>query len=401
MLSNLAMYFSRCIVLLCFVALIASCASVSRPESATSSADPELLDEILNGVAMLGRHIEPGELPNEDILEIDDGMREFLQRHVIPYKTKTAKVSNLLRAVLSPGVLGLKYDDTQTKTAVGAFQAQRANCLAFSNLFVALAREAGLRAYYQDVLVAPEWELESGSMTLRRHVNVKIKISRQYDQVVDISRAQNNVLRLESSTLSDDQAFAQYYNNRSIDYLHLRNYEQSFLYARKALMLDPKAAFVWSNLGVIFSRVEKIEHAEAALLKAVDLNSEEQAALSNLASMYRAQGDLEVAKYYDQLVKRYRAKNPYYLLLAARDAFNNSDYDTAMGMLRKALQLKQDEALLHELKSRTHLALGERFGAIKSLQKAIEVAETVSQQRQYGERLELLQGNNKTTSTDI
>lgn len=387
--------------MLCFIALATSCTTVSRPESTTSSADPILLDEILNGVAMLGRHTEPGELPDEDILEIDDGMREFLQRHVIPYKTKTAKVSNLLRAVLSPGVLGLKYDDSQTKTAVGAFQSQRANCLAFSNLFVALAREAGLRAYYQDVLVAPEWELESGSMTLRRHVNVKIKISRQYDQVVDISRAQNNVLRLESSKLSDDQAFAQYYNNRSIDFLHLKNYKQSFLYARKALMLDPKAAFVWSNLGVILSRVKKIEHAEAALLKAVDLNSEEQAALSNLASMYRAQGDLAAANYYDQLVKRYRAKNPYYLLLAARDAFHNNDYDTAMDMLRKALQLKQDEALLHELKSRTHMALGERLGAIKSLQKAIEVAETVSQQRQYGERLELLQGNSKTTSTDI
>lgn len=401
MVFRVAMVRARCLILLCFIALAASCASVSRPESATSGADQVLLEEILNGVAMLGRPFAADELPDEDILAIDEGMREFLRRHVIPYKTKTAKVSNLLRAVLSPGVLGLRYDDTQTKTAVGAFQSQRANCLAFSNLFVALAREAGLRAYYQDVLVAPEWELESGSMTLRRHVNVKIKISRQYDQVVDISRAQNNVLRLESSKLTDDQAFAQYYNNRSIDYLHLKNYEQSYLYARKALMLDPKAAFVWSNLGVILSRIEKIEHAEAALLKAVDLNSEEHAALSNLASMYRAQGDLAAADFYDLQVKRYRAKNPYYLLLAARDAFHNSDYDAAMSMLRKALLLKQDEALLHELKSRTHLALGERLGAIKALQKAIEVAETVSQQRQYGERLELLQGGSKTTSTDI
>ncbi len=401
MVFRVAMVRARCSFLLCLIVLAASCASVSRPESATSSADQVLLEEVLNGVAMLGRPFAAEELPDEDILAIDEGMREFLRRHVIPYKTKTAKVSNLLRAVLSPGVLGLRYDDTQTKTAVGAFQSQRANCLAFSNLFVALAREAGLRAYYQDVLVAPEWELESGSMTLRRHVNVKIKISRQYDQVVDISRAQNNVLRLESSKLTDDQAFAQYYNNRSIDYLHLKNYEQSYLYARKALMLDPKAAFVWSNLGVILSRIEKIEHAEAALLKAVELNSEEQAALSNLASMYRAQGDLAAADFYDQQVKRYRAKNPYYLLLAARDAFHNSDYDTAMSMLRKALLLKHDEALLHELKSRTHLALGERLGAIKALQKAIEVAETVSQQRQYGERLELLQGGSKTTSTDI
>ncbi|MFK7733312.1 MAG: transglutaminase domain-containing protein [Pseudomonadales bacterium] len=401
MLQQAVIYKTRLIFLLCFVVLATSCVSVSRPESATSNVDEILLDEVLSGIAILGRPIAPGEIPDEDILQIDDGMREFLARHVTPYKTKTAKVSNLLRAVLSPGVLGLKYDDSQTKTATGAFQAQRANCLAFSNLFVALAREAGLRAYYQDVLVAPEWELESGSMTLRRHVNVKIKISRQYDQVVDISRAQNNILRLASTKLSDDQAFAQYYNNRSIDYLHLKNYEQSFLYARKGLMLDPKAAFIWSNLGVILSRVNKIEHAEAALLKAVDLNSEEQAALSNLGSMYKAQGDLEAANYYDQMVKRYRAKNPYYLLLAARQAFQSNDYDIAMGMLRKALILKKDEPLLHELKSRTHLALGERMGAIRSLEKAMEVAETVSQQQKYGERLELLQSKDKTSSTDI
>jgi len=116
--------------------------------------------------------------------------------------------------------------------------------------------------------------------------------------------------------------------------------------------------------------------------------------------MYRAQGDLASADYYDSLVKRYRAKNPYYLLLSAREAFHKSDYATALSFLQRALRIKQDEALLHELKSRAHLALGERNSAIKALQKAIEVAETVSQQQQYGERLELLQGSEKTGSTD-
>ncbi len=400
MVSGIAKKGISLLILAGWVVLSASCATVDRPEGAASTVDANLLDEILNGVAVLGRRYDPDELPDEDILQVDQGMREFVERHVTPYKTRTGKVSNLLRAVLSPGVLGLRYDDTQTKTAIGAFQAQRANCLAFSNLFIALAREAGLRAYYQDVLVAPEWELSSGSMTLRRHVNVKIKISRQYDQVVDISRAQNNVIRLESTKLSDEQAFAQYYNNRSIDFLHLKDYEQSFLFARKALLLDPDAAFIWSNLGVILSRVDKLQHAEAALLHAVALNSEEQAALANLASMYRAQGQIETAEYYDQLVKRYRAKNPYYLLLTAREAFHNNDFESALNLLRRALTLKQDEALLHELKSRTHLAMGERLSAIKSLQRAIEVAETVSQQEQYGERLELLYDKNKTSSTD-
>lgn len=373
--------------------LLQACSGNPTLSRAESLEGRPLIAEIWSGEAVLGRELQAGELPHYDILHVTDEMRDFVDRYVRQHRTKTGRAAKLLRAVLTPGLLGIVYSEEQTHTAEQAFRSQQANCLGFSNLFIALAREAGLKAYYQDVLVAPDWDLNEGSMTLRRHVNVLIKVSRRLDQVVDISRTRQNIVRLDATQLTDNQAFAQYYNNRSVDYLYQQDYQRAYLYARKALDLDARSAFIWSNIGVILSRVDQLEHAEAALLHAVKLNSAEQAALVNLTSIYRARGDVDKMAYYEKQVRRYRARNPYYLLLSARKAYNEAEYPEAMSLLRKAVSIKRDEALLFELKARTHLRLGEQGKAIKALQKAIDVAETVAQRSEYSELLSELQAD--------
>ncbi|MFK8020651.1 MAG: transglutaminase domain-containing protein [Pseudomonadales bacterium] len=372
--------------LLSVIALLPACNTL--PVSDVSTAQRQaLINEVLSGHAVLGRSYSPAELPQDDILHLTPEMEDFVERYVQPVRSRYARSSSLLRAVLSPGMLGVNYSEDDTKTAEEAFRARSANCLGFSNLFIALAREAGLKAYYQDVLVAPEWDLNDGVVNLRRHINVIIHGGGDFDQVIDISRSRRNLVRLESKRLTDRQAFAQYYNNIAIDHMFAEDYETAFLYSRKALMLDKRSAFIWSNLGVIVSRVGKVEHAEAVLLKAASLNGSERAALVNLSALYRARGQLELAQKYEDKVQIHRARNPYYLMISAGQAHASGESVEALRLLKKAIKLKTDEARIFELLARVYQELGQLELAVEAVASAIDVADTERQRNEYDELL--------------
>ncbi len=377
---------------LVLAAMLAGCTNLPAGIAPATELD-QRVRETLNGSAVFGRPVSANELPHHDILKVDPQMAEFVARHTGSYRTRSKKIRELLRALLTPGLVGIQYNEGYTLTAEKAFKAQQANCLAFSNLFIALAREAGLNAYYQDVLVAPEWDLKAGSMTLRRHVNVLIEVNRFHSQVIDLSRERYDLVELETKPLTDEQAFAQYYNNLAMDSLYEKDYQQAYLYALKALQLDRRAAFIWSNLGVILSRLDKLDHAEAALLQAIQYDSGEQAAMVNLAALYRARGAFEQALELEKRVARYRARNPYYLLASAKEAYQHADYAAALGLLSKALALKNDEALLFAMLSQTHAAMGQHDKAVSSLHKAIRMADTDTQRNNYRARLDELLAN--------
>lgn len=369
-----------------FFVFLQACTSQPIPQQ-SSKQNRELLAQGLSGVAVLGHAVSAEDLPDTNILAIDAEMRAFVKRYVDSSLNESSKTSNLLRAIVSPGILGLQYGEDDTGTAQQTFYSGSANCVAFSNLFVAMAREAGLKAYYQDVLVTPNWDLSADELVFRRHVNVLVKVSRRKEQIIDFSRDQETMVELEATRISDKQAFAQYFNNIAIEHLQARHYKESFLYVRKALDLDPRSSFIWSNLGVILSRVDALDQAEAALLHAVELNPSERTALANLVAMYKSRGDQKRADYYVAQIERYRLKNPYFLLTNARSAYAEDDFAKTLDILRRAIKIKPDEALFFELKSRSLAKLGETHKAIKAMEKAIDFAKTMEQRDDYSKQL--------------
>lgn len=371
------------------LAILSALSACSAQPSVSPDSYPLLL-EALSGEAILGRPYQAHELPQQDILALTEQMRAFVESSTGGVKDRAARSRRLLRSVMAPGLLGIRYGEEHTLSASDVFRTQSANCLAFSNLFVALAREAGLKAQFQDVLVAPDWEMKDGSVTLRRHVNVVVDVSRGMSQVIDLGEARLNLLRLKSRRMTDDEAFAQFYNNLAIDYLHERDFQRSFFHIRKALTLDPNAAFIWSNLGVLLSRVNKLEHAESALLFAIELDAGEYASMVNLAAIYKAQERTEEAQLFAAKVERYRQQNPYFLLLTAREHYQAENFNAALKVLRRAINLKPEEALLHELLAKTHLRMDNKDAAKEALQKAAELSESIESRRRYNRKLDKL-----------
>src|SRR4029077_302201 len=100
----------------------------------------------------------------------------------------STRVIRLLAAMRQRGLFSLEYNEAVTQTVSGTFHEHRGNCLSFTMLFIALAREAGLHARYQLLDVPPQWNLDSDLVVIANHVNAVINSKTDKDLVVDFNK---------------------------------------------------------------------------------------------------------------------------------------------------------------------------------------------------------------------
>ena len=101
--------------------------------------------------------------------EITDEMRAWAHAHVPEGTPMEQRLDRLLAAMIGP--MQLKYEVGSTATAREAFETRRANCLAFTSLFVGLARELGIPAFYLDVEDVERFEKDGDLMVVSGHVS--------------------------------------------------------------------------------------------------------------------------------------------------------------------------------------------------------------------------------------
>ncbi len=318
---------------------------------------------------------------------INDDMRAFLAAHVPAGVSDRRKVELILEAILRDG-LHLTYDNFKTLTAQEAFYARQGNCLSFTNLFVALAREAGVAVEYQAVEVPPIWAAQGNSWLYNLHINALVALPGRR-QVVDFSMDQYRA-DYPSEILDDREVQARYHSNLGVYWMNEGDARMAFLQFRRALTLEPGLGFVWTNLGTLYRQRGDTRAAEAAFLHAVKL-SDEEAANSNLARLYRQLNEPVLATYYGDRVQLFRQKNPYYLYHLAELAYDRADYREAGALLQKAIHRQGGEHEFYRLQGMVHL----REGDLKAAERSFRQAESLSEggtQAGYSRKLALLAG---------
>jgi Flp pilus assembly protein TadD len=368
-------------------ALSAACASPVLKDGAVTVAE----ESLLSGEVLFGRPIETTSIQDPGIFELDDEMRAFVAEHVDDSRAGRERMRRLLSAMIESGLMSLDYDDAKTKTARQTFHDRVGNCMSFTALFVALAREADLDVAFQTVEVPPIWYADSDLVILNNHVNALVKQSFGSRVVVDF-----NVTELkgdyETREVSDEYALALYYNNVAMDALRRGDLEQSFRLLKKSIETYPDIAGNWANLGVIYSRSSEDDYAIAAYMKALDLDVKHRPSLTNLASIYQARGDPERAEYFARQVRRYQDQNPYYHYYHALAAYNNGDLETAEQRLARAIDLKDTEHKFFQLQGLIAERHGDRQMALDSFEQALDLAVFSDARRMYDNKISLLSG---------
>jgi len=315
-------------------------------------------------------------------------MRAFVEEHVSPAASPPTRLRQLGRAIIHSDTFGLQYDET-TRTAAETFRDRRGNCLSFSNMFVALARQADLDVYYQEVDTPPDWTLRNEAFVLNRHVNVLVDLGLEGERVVDFNLDDFRA-SYERRRISDRRALAHHYNNLAVERMQRGDVGDALGCFRAATEQDAGFSPAWTNLGTLYLRHGHRRHAEAAYLRALRVDGSDSVAMSNLARLYEQRGDHARAADYRQRVTHHRRQNPYYRFQRARAAFLARDYDTAIDHLTHALRKKKNEDRFYFLLGLCHLEKGNPRAARRWLARAEEVAASDVLKHRYASKVDRL-----------
>lgn len=189
----------------------------------------------------------------------------------------------------------LEYDFQTDLTAIEAFGTSRANCLTFTNLFVALSRAVGMKTVYIDV---PQLETvyEGDNIIINSgHICAGVYDGGQL-YLIDFSPISQKKYRIYHE-IDDLEALANFYNNIGYRMAHGSNVdlEQALTYYNLAIHIKPDFTRAINNKGVALSMLGDSESARLQYLRALQIDPEMPEPNWNLSGLYAVFGDYEKA----------------------------------------------------------------------------------------------------------
>ena len=350
-------------------------------------------NQVLDGTVLFGEPVSSSEIPDEDVLELTDDMIEFLDQQIREARMPVVRFRRLFNGLKENGYFNSFYAADTTRTAAETFHHKSGNCLSYTNMFIALAREAGLDARFQIVIVPPNWDADSGYLIRYTHINVIMKgfvFDKRYGE--DFNVDFNDVLPdpdYQRYEISDAEATSLFYANRSVSLMRAGEVRSAFVHLKKAIELSPRDANLWINLGALYAKQEQFDIAIGAYELALHFDPNNRGAISGLARSHDLLGNVEESELYASKSRRYREKNPFYHYAIAQAEFENARYDSALLSINTALDLKYRSGRFHFFKGLTEQRLGEADAAELSFRRATRYRDyrKVASSRQFQLRI--------------
>jgi tetratricopeptide (TPR) repeat protein len=360
---------------------LSGCAGLSPQQQPISASD---ITWVLNGGDADSAKQTHTPEPLSSLLHVSDEMRHFALTATRNVLGVEAKAVALAGAIGAENGLRLHYDVDATLTAEEAFIQHRANCLSYTLLFIALAREVGIPAKFNEVDVPPIWDLGNDkTLLLYRHINARIDAYASFYQIVDVSGEEYSPT-YEQRIIPDLVAEAQFYNNRAVELRLQKRYADALQYQLRALELAPDTAYLWTNLASLYLASNRPHAARIAVTRALQLDSASVLNYNTADHIYIQLGERRLAAYFHGRAQYFLDQNPYYhyqLALTALDQHN--DEQLAYKETRRALLLYPKDPRFFFLASVLLEHQGETDLASKSMEIAIALTPDPTQLARY------------------
>lgn len=305
----------------------------------------------------------------EEVMALPPVLRQRIAEQVTASaRSDTQRLQRLVEVIFGADGLGIAYQDDATTTVDQAYLTRKANCLTFTLLFVALAREAGLEAYPQEIDETLAWHQEASTIYQSNHVNAGIRIgARRY--TVDVG-SDTLIGRDPPEQVSDQRLLSHFYSNRAASLMAQQALEDAARHMHIALQLDPGYANSWSNQGVLYLRQGEVDNARLAYRRALELDPSNSAALFNMLALVQRTGDARGEAEYRRRLERVQARDPFHQFLLATDHEHHGRHALAATHYRRAIQLHGREHRFHFALARVYLHLGQTKLAERALRRA-------------------------------
>jgi tetratricopeptide (TPR) repeat protein len=278
--------------------------------------------------------------------------------------------------------MSISYDWLSNKTAQQVFYEGRGNCLAYSNLFVGMAREVGLDAVYVDVTTIERISKEAEVIVNNGHITAGVRTGPDL-VMIDFTRTPEREY-MGAKVIDDFEAIANYYNNQGFLYGYYAetagdmgdefNPEAAELEMyHMALDVRPDFGRARNNLGVALRRRGKVEDAIQQYKLALEADPKFAEARSNLGAAYYSQGRVDEAIHEFEAAARTGGSNAYYYHHLGVIQYQQGHYEEALKQFKKAISRDAGLADSRFYLGETYLKLGDREKAIEAYRKTLEV----------------------------
>ena len=288
--------------------------------------------------------------------------------------------------------LGMTYDHAATLTVEEAWRTRKANCLTFTMLSLALAREIGIDAHAQRIDEVLSWRQENQHLVRSDHVNTGVRVlHRRF--TIDVA-SDDIVTRDPPREIGDQALLAIYFSNRAMELAIDGDYAGAAPYMAVSLSLDPNSPGSLNNAGVVAMRAGDLPAAERHYRAALERDADHWGALANLSQLYECQGDTARAQPLRARSERVLARDPFHQFMTGHRAEAAGDYATAVDRYRRAVRLYPGEHRFHSALARALLHQGETRQAMRALTRARDLADQDSVAT-YDKKLSLLRSRER------
>ncbi len=352
-----------------FVPFAAGCAVQTSPMYTPEEAEIELNNRV--SAEMRDQVVIP--------FEISDEIQQVAQDITRNIHDDRAKARAIINKIIDLTGLSISYDWLSNKTAREVFREGRGNCLAYSNLFVGMAREVGIEAVYVDVTMIERISREAEVIVNNGHITAGYKQGGQV-RIVDFTRTPEREY-IGFKVIDDLEAIANYYNNQGFLYgyfvedddLDFDPVEKELEMYELALEILPTFHRARNNLGVALKRRGRIEEAIEQYKMAIENDPDFADAHSNLGAAYYALGRNEDAVREFQLATKHAGSNAYFFHHLGIVRYQLKQYDEAIKQFKKALSKEPSLAEARFFLAESYLKQGDTQKAIEEYEATLEV----------------------------
>jgi tetratricopeptide (TPR) repeat protein len=290
------------------------------------------------------------------------------------------RLRRIVRYLNDKGYINFHYEPDMSLTAKEAFEARRGDCMAYTNLFLGIARFLKVPVYFVHVSEARNYYVRDGLFFISSHMAVGYGTgaagfgSGPYTVVIDFTQEASDSRLMLYQSIDDATAVGLYYNNVAVDRMMAGD-----LVAAEDLwefLLDklPNLKEVYNNLGVLYLRQGEYEKAQVLLQKAIEKFPYYHPLYTNAIQAARGSRNPALAKELEKRGKKLLSRDPFYRFNRGVDHYNGREYDAAIEEFSRALRSQPRNPYLYAWLARTYLKAGQTERGIKAFTAAQDIS---------------------------
>ena len=335
---------------------------------AKAPALPEAAD-----VARIRADAEAEGVRLDDPLALDPEIVAQTKREVGGMPSPDMRLRALIDYLNASGRMRFEYTPNRSLTAQEAFHERRGDCLAYTQLFVALARQLGLHAYFVHVTEVRDYYEKNGWFFVSSHVAVG-QGTGPNATVIDFTKEITDWRLALYEAIDDGAALALYYNNVAVDLMTSGKPAKAEHLLRFLLEHDPGVVELYNNLGVVLIRQGRHAEALSVLNRGIVRFAAYAPLYTNAIRAAQMLGRPDLSAWYEQRGRALAQDDPYFLFARALRFFEQQRFALAARQFERASAAKPDSPVILAWLARSYLSAGRKHDAADAYGRARKLA---------------------------